>query len=24
MKQRIGRHLSFVECRESMGLGTGG
>jgi len=24
MKQRIGRHLSFVECRESMGLGPGG
>jgi len=24
MKQRIGRHLSFVECRESMGLGAGG
>jgi len=24
VKQRIGRHLSFVECRESMGLGTGG
>ena len=24
MKQRIGRHLSFVECRESMGLGSGG
>ena len=24
MKQRIGRHLSFVECRESMGLGVGG
>ena len=24
MKQRIGRHLSFVECRESMGLGQGG
>jgi len=24
LKQRIGRHLSFVECRESRGLGTGG
>ena len=24
MKQKIGRHLSFVECRESMGLGAGG
>ncbi|MDR3282100.1 MAG: methyl-coenzyme M reductase I operon protein C [Candidatus Methanoplasma sp.] len=24
MKQQIGRHLSFVECRESMGLGVGG
>jgi methyl-coenzyme M reductase subunit C len=24
VKQRIGRHLSFVECRESMGLGAGG
>ena len=24
MKQRIGRHLSFVECRESMGRGQGG
>jgi len=24
LKQRIGRHLSFVECRESMGLGPGG
>ena len=24
MKQKIGRHLSFVECRESMGLGQGG
>lgn len=24
MKERIGRQLSFVECRESMGLGTGG
>jgi methyl-coenzyme M reductase subunit C len=24
VKQRIGRHLSFVECRESMGLGSGG
>jgi len=24
LKQRIGRHLSFVECRESMGLGSGG
>lgn len=24
MKQRIGRHLSFVECRESMGMGMGG
>ena len=24
MKQRIGRHLSFVECRESMGMGAGG
>ena len=24
MKQRIGRYLSFVECRESMGLGAGG
>lgn len=24
MKQRIGRHLSFVECRESMGMGQGG
>jgi len=24
MKNQIGRHLSFVECRESMGLGVGG
>ena len=24
MKQKIGRHLSFVECRESMGMGQGG
>jgi methyl-coenzyme M reductase subunit C len=24
VKQQIGRHLSFVECRESMGLGVGG
>ncbi|MDR0791235.1 MAG: methyl-coenzyme M reductase I operon protein C, partial [Methanomassiliicoccaceae archaeon] len=24
MKQRIGRHLNFVECRESMGMGAGG
>jgi len=24
MKQRMGRHLSFVECRESMGMGSGG
>ncbi|MCL2786186.1 MAG: methyl-coenzyme M reductase I operon protein C [Methanomassiliicoccaceae archaeon] len=24
MKQRIGRRLNFVECRESMGLGSGG
>ncbi len=24
MKQQMGRHLSFVECRESMGLGAGG
>ena len=24
MKQRIGRYLSFVECRESMGMGQGG
>lgn len=24
MKQRIGRHLSFVECRESQGMGVGG
>jgi methyl-coenzyme M reductase subunit C len=24
MKKQIGRHLSFVECRESMGLGVGG
>jgi len=24
LKQRIGRHLSFVECRESMGMGQGG
>jgi methyl-coenzyme M reductase subunit C len=24
LKQQIGRHLSFVECRESMGLGVGG
>jgi len=24
VKQRIGRHLSFVECRESMGMGAGG
>ena len=24
MKQKIGRRLSFVECRESMGLGSGG
>lgn len=24
MKQKMGRHLSFVECRESMGLGVGG
>ncbi len=24
MKQKMGRYLSFVECRESMGLGVGG
>jgi len=24
LKQRMGRHLSFVECRESMGMGAGG
>ena len=24
MKQQIGRHLGFVECRESQGLGIGG
>ena len=24
MKQKMGRHLSFVECRDSMGLGAGG
>jgi methyl-coenzyme M reductase subunit C len=24
VKQRIGRHLSFVECREAMGMGAGG
>lgn len=24
MKQQIGRHLSFVECREAMGMGIGG
>jgi len=24
LKKQIGRHLSFVECRESMGLGIGG
>ena len=24
MKQKIGRHLSFVECRDSQGLGVGG
>ena len=24
MKQQIGRHLSFVECRASQGLGVGG
>ncbi len=24
VKQQIGRHLSFVECREAMGLGVGG
>jgi len=24
MKDQIGRHLSFVECRESMGMGVGG
>jgi methyl-coenzyme M reductase subunit C len=24
VKQQIGRHLSFVECRESQGLGIGG
>lgn len=24
MKQRIGRYLSFVECRESQGMGVGG
>ena len=24
MKQQIGRHLSFVECRDSQGLGIGG
>jgi len=24
LKERIGRHLSFVECRESRGLGLGG
>jgi len=24
MKKQIGRHLSFVECRESMGIGVGG
>ena len=24
MKQKMGRHLSFVECRDSQGLGVGG
>ncbi len=24
VKKQIGRHLSFVECREAMGLGVGG
>ena len=24
LKQKMGRHLSFVECRDSMGLGVGG
>jgi len=24
LKKQMGRHLSFVECRESMGLGVGG
>ena len=24
MKDKIGRHMSFVECRESRGLGVGG
>jgi len=24
MKKQMGRHLSFVECRESMGMGVGG
>ncbi|MCQ2069658.1 MAG: methyl-coenzyme M reductase I operon protein C [archaeon] len=24
MKQQIGRHLSFVECRDAQGLGAGG
>ncbi len=24
MKKQIGRHLSFVECRESAGMGSGG
>jgi len=24
VKKRIGRHISFVECREAAGLGTGG
>jgi methyl-coenzyme M reductase subunit C len=24
LKQQIGRHLSFVECREAQGLGVGG
>ncbi|HKM13504.1 MAG TPA: methyl-coenzyme M reductase I operon protein C [Candidatus Methanomethylophilaceae archaeon] len=24
LKRQIGRHLSFVECREAMGLGIGG
>ncbi|MBE6527048.1 MAG: methyl-coenzyme M reductase I operon protein C [Thermoplasmata archaeon] len=24
MKQQIGRHLSFVECRDAQGLGVGG
>ena len=24
MKKQIGRHLSFVECRESQGMGVGG